>query len=188
MRVKCQPFCGSGLARGDVDDIALGRGPGFGIRLLEPLSAHLIGIPVVVAHELEAFVRDVLGDAGDEVARAEPFKIALDLRVHPGAVNDRVPAAIGLHFIDRERVADDVLGEPLHVLAVTGRHALAAVDVDPGVHPSAQHPGAFRRQESPFHQKRDNRAQKSSSNGARLASGITWKNPLSRKSPSAASA
>ena len=122
------------------------------------------------------------------MARAEPFKIALDLRVHPGAVNDRVPAAIGLHFIDRERVADDVLGEPLHVLAVTGRHALAAVDVDPGVHPSAQHPGAFRRQESPFHQKRDNRAQKSSSNGARLASGITWKNPLSRKSPSAASA
>jgi len=145
----------AGLERGNVDDIALGRIHDFGIRLLEPLAAHLVGIPSVIAHELEAFVRDVLGDAGDEVARAEHFKIALDLRVHPRAVNDRVPGAVGLHFIDRERVADDVLGEPLHVLAVTGRHALAAVDVEPGVRPSAQHPGAFRRQEFLFHQKRD---------------------------------
>ena len=61
------------------------------------------------------------GDAGDEVARAEHFKIAMDLRVHPRAVNDRVAGAVGLHFIDRERVADDVLGEALHVLVVAGR-------------------------------------------------------------------
>ena len=67
------------------------------------------------------------------MARAEPFKIALDLRVHPGAVNDRVPAAIGLNFAEREGVADDVLGQSLHVPAVAGRHALAAVDVEPRV-------------------------------------------------------
>lgn len=67
------------------------------------------------------------------MARAEPFKIALDLRVHPGAVDDRVPGAAGLHFVDREGVADDVLGEPPYVLAVAGRHALAAVDVEPRV-------------------------------------------------------
>jgi hypothetical protein len=59
------------------------------------------------------------GVAGDKVARAEHFKIALDLRVHPGAVNDRVSGAVGLHFIDRERVADDV-GELLHVLLLRG--------------------------------------------------------------------
>ena len=90
----------AGLERGDVVVIALGRIHDFGLRLLEPLAAHLVGIPSVIAHELKAFVRDVLGDAGDEVARAEHFKIALDLRVHPGAVNDRVPGAVGLHFID----------------------------------------------------------------------------------------
>gem|GEM_PF-2329491 len=145
----------AGFERGNVDDITLGHGHGFGVRLFEPLATHLVGVPAVVADELEAFVRDVLGDAGDEVARAEHFKIALDLRVHPRAVNDRVAGSVGLHFLHRERVADDVLGEPLHVLAVVGRHALAAVDVEPGVPPTAQHPGAFGRQEPLLDQKRD---------------------------------
>ena len=35
------------------------------------------------------------------------------------------------------------------------RDALAAVDVEPGMRPAAQHPGAFRRQEPIPHQKRD---------------------------------
>ncbi|MDZ4696507.1 MAG: hypothetical protein SGI86_15280 [Deltaproteobacteria bacterium] len=35
----------------------------------------------------KALVRDVLGDAGDGVARVERFKVARDLRVRPGAVN-----------------------------------------------------------------------------------------------------
>jgi len=109
----------------------------------------------------------MLGDAGDKVAGAEHFKVALDFRVHPGAVNDRVAGAVGLHFIDGEWVADDVLGQPLHacpagarearrrILAVAWRDALAAVDVEPGVRPSAQHPGALRRQESLLDQKCD---------------------------------
>ena len=50
------------------------------------------------------------GDTGDEVARAKHFKTALDLGVHPRAVNDRVLGAVGLHYIDGERIADDVLG------------------------------------------------------------------------------
>ena len=61
-------------------------------------------------HELESFVRDVRGDAGDEVAGAKHFKIALDLGVHPRAVTDRVSGAVGLHFIGRERITDDVFG------------------------------------------------------------------------------
>jgi len=64
------------LERGHIDDLALGRGHGFGVRLFEAQATHLVGVPAVVADELEAFVRDVLGDAGDEVARAEHFKIA----------------------------------------------------------------------------------------------------------------
>ena len=47
------------------------------------------------------------------------------------------------------------MGQPLHVLAAAWRNATAAVDVEPGVRPSAQHPGAFGRQESLFHQKCD---------------------------------
>jgi len=69
---------------------------------VEPQAAHLIGIPSVIEHELETFVRDVLGDAGDEVAGVKHFKIALDLGVHPRAVNDRAPGGVGLHFLDRE--------------------------------------------------------------------------------------
>jgi len=38
------------------------------------------------------------------------LKIAQDLGVRPRAVNDRVPEAGGLHFIDRKRITDDVLG------------------------------------------------------------------------------
>jgi len=37
-------------------------------------------------------------------------KITLDLGIHPRAVNDRVPEAVGRHFVDRERITDDVLG------------------------------------------------------------------------------
>ena len=50
----------AGLERGDVDVIALGRIHGFGVRPLEPLAAHIVGIPSVIAHELEAFVGDLV--------------------------------------------------------------------------------------------------------------------------------
>jgi hypothetical protein len=43
-------------------------GLGFFVRLLTPPSAHLFGIPPVVAHELEAFVGNVLGDRGDWIS------------------------------------------------------------------------------------------------------------------------
>ena len=115
-----------GLLSGDMDDLDIGRVHGSIIRPLEPLATHLIGIPSVIAHELEPFVRDVLGDAGDEVAGAKLFKIALDLGVYPRAVNDLVPGAVGRHFIDRERITADVLSQPLHALAVSGRDAIPA--------------------------------------------------------------
>ena len=39
--------------------------------------APLFGIPSIVAKKLEAHIRDVLGDARDEVARAEHLTVAL---------------------------------------------------------------------------------------------------------------
>ena len=61
----------------------------FFVRLLGPPAAHLVGIPPVVAHELEALVGNVLGDRGDKVARGEDLEVAPDLLVHAGAVEDR---------------------------------------------------------------------------------------------------
>jgi hypothetical protein len=61
----------------------------FLVRLLGPPAAHLVGIPPVVAHELEALVGNVLGDRGDKVARGEDLEVAPDLLVHAGAVEDR---------------------------------------------------------------------------------------------------
>ncbi len=52
------------------------------------LAAHLVGIPAVIADKLEAFVRDVLGDGGDELARGEDLEVALDLGVQAGMVDD----------------------------------------------------------------------------------------------------
>ena len=50
------------------------------------------------------------GWAGDSVAGAKHFKIALDLGVHPRAVHDRVPGAVRLHFVGRKQITDDVFG------------------------------------------------------------------------------
>ena len=52
-------------------------------RIRWPQGPPLWGCP---SDRLSRFVRLVLGDAGDEAARAEHFKIALGLRVHPIAV------------------------------------------------------------------------------------------------------
>jgi len=129
-----------GLYAEDVDDLAFGHGHGSGIRLPEPLAAQLIGIPSVIANELEAFVRDVLGDAGDEVAGAKHFKIALDLGVHPRAVNDRVAGAVGL-------AAPCPRG--------CGAARAAAVDVEPRMPPATQHVRSFGRQKPLLDQERD---------------------------------
>ena len=48
------------------------QGVGFPYLLDEfALAPHLVRVPTIVPDELEAFVRDVLGDGGDEVAGIE---------------------------------------------------------------------------------------------------------------------
>ena len=110
--------------------------------LFAPLAAHLVGIPAIIPDKLEALVRYVLGDGGDEVARGEDVEIALDLGVQPGMVDDGTVGigAVGLrdlHLLHGEGVANDVLGQALQVLALVRLHPPAAVDVEPGMHPAA---------------------------------------------------
>ena len=127
--------------------------------MLVALSAHLVAVPAVGADKLETLVRDVLGNGGDEAAGRENLEVALYLRVEPGAVDDRavwVGAAwlCNLHLIDGEGVTDDVLGDPLKLLAFVGEYPPAAVHVEPGMHPAAQHVRPCRRQEALVHEKR----------------------------------
>ena len=83
-------------------------------------AKQLVGIPPVVAHELEALVGNVLGDRGDKVARGQDLEVAPDLLVYAAAVEDRFGcrsrAWFGCpHLFDRKGVADDVLGGPFNV-------------------------------------------------------------------------
>ena len=153
------PFLGrntAGLVFGHVDDLhALCHL--FGLFLLLgaflALAAHLIGIPAVVAHELKALVGDVLGDGGDKVAGGEDLKVAMDLGVHAGAVDDGAVLVHGVgrlefHFLGRERVADDIPCDTLQILAFVGHDAAAAVNVEAGVFPLLEHASALGRQEA----------------------------------------
>ena len=144
----------AGAVFGDVDDFdfAAGRLPGpfpaFG--LLVALPAHFIRVPAIVAHELEVFAGNMLSDGGDQptegrqpartcrrerserqLAGGEDLKVALDLRIPAGAVDDGAAVGIGMHLFDGEGVADNVLRKPLKIFALT------AVDVEAGVFPVA---------------------------------------------------
>jgi hypothetical protein len=44
-----------------------------------------------------------------------------------------------------KRVADDVLAEPFHVLALAGEHPASAVHVEARVNPASHHPGPLGR-------------------------------------------
>ncbi len=160
------PFLGrntAGLVFGHVDDLhalVYFFGLFFLLGAFLALAAHLIGIPSIIAHELKALIRDVLGDGGDKITGGEELKIPVDLRIHPGAVDDRAFAVDGvgrleLHLFRRERVADDIPCDALQVLAFVGLNAAAAVYVEAGMLPLLEHAGAFGGQEALFAEEGD---------------------------------
>ena len=53
----------------------LALGLHFFVRLLGPPAAHLVGIPPVIAHELEALDGNVLGDRGDKSQAVKTSKL-----------------------------------------------------------------------------------------------------------------
>jgi hypothetical protein len=97
----------------------------------------------------------MLSDGSDKVARGEDLKVALDLRIHAGAINDGSGFRVGVHLFDGEGIADDVLREPLKILFLMGLDTLASVNVEAGVLPAQKHPGAFGRQQAFFEEERD---------------------------------
>ena len=130
----------------------------------------------------------MLGDRGDKVARGEDLEVAPDLLVHAAAVEDRSGcrsrARLGRpHLFDRKGVADDVLGEPFHVLALAGEHPTSAVDVEARVNPASQHPGPLGRQQPLVDQKRDHPCSEEFLQGLETGLGHDVEDPRTCKQP-----
>ena len=123
--------------------------------MLPALTAHLVGVPAVVTHHLKALIWNVLRDRCDKIARAEHLKVALDLRVHSRAIENRIVRTIHLHLRNRKRIANNVLREALDILTLIRRDATALVYVESRMHPTAQHARSIRWQQSNFDQELD---------------------------------
>ena len=126
-----------------------GRRGGEAAPPLRPLAltAHLVGIPPVVADHLRTLLGDVLGDGGQEIRGSEDFEVAVDFGIELGAVDDGVSGGFHRHFCDGEGVSQDVLGEFFEFGFVFGRDGFARVEVEAGVFPGEQHLDAFGREE-----------------------------------------
>jgi len=92
---------------------------------LPALTAHLVGVPAEVTHHLKALIWNMLRDRCDKIARAEHLKVALDLRIHSRAIENRVAQAIHLHLRNRKWIANNVLRKSLNILTLMRRVANA---------------------------------------------------------------
>jgi hypothetical protein len=95
------------------------------------------GRPVAENLLLRAFVRDMLGNGGQEVDGSEYLEVAVDLGVEPGALNDQVRGGFQSHLFHREGVAQDVFLK-CHLTAQVQKDEKR--DPSP-VPPAAAHPG-----------------------------------------------
>ena len=81
--------------------------------------------------------------------------VALDLRVHSRAIENRVAQAIHLHLRHGKWIANNVLRKSLNILTLMRRDATALVYVESRMHPTAQNARSIQRQQSNFDQERD---------------------------------
>ena len=98
-------------------------------RLDDELTAHFVGVPAVVTHHLKALVCNLLRDRRDEIARREYLKVALDLRIHSRAIENRIARMIHLHLCHGERIANNILRESLYILTLVRRDAPTLMDL-----------------------------------------------------------
>ena len=82
-------------------------------------------------------------------------KVALDLRVHSQAIENRIARTIHLHLRNRKWIANNVLRKVLDVLTLMRRDAPTLMHLKSRMHPTAQHARSIRRQQSNFDQERD---------------------------------
>ena len=110
-------------------------------------GTHLVGVETVVPDHLDTLVGNVLRQNGEEVDGVEDLKVAIDLRIDLGTVDDGVDRGFQRYFLHREGIAEDVLAKLLAFGAVLRRDGAVGVHVESGVFPGF-HPGhQFRRDE-----------------------------------------
>ena len=81
--------------------------------------------------------------------------VALDLRIHSRAIENRIARTIRLHLRNRKWIANNVLRESLHILTLVRRDAPTLMHLKSRMHPTAQHARSIRRQQSSFEQDRN---------------------------------
>ena len=109
---------------------------------------------------MEALIGNVLRNRRYEIAGGEDLKVAVNLGVHAGAVDDgAVPVhRIGrfeLHFLEGEWIPNDIASNALQVFAFVGLDTSAAVYVEAGMLPALEHPGTLGREKALLAQKGD---------------------------------
>jgi len=103
-------------------------------------AARLVGIDSIIPHRLLALGRKVEQCGGDEVRCLEDLEVALGGVVALGAVDDGLAGGIPRDLLQREGMAQQILGEALASCVVTcGNQVVAAVvDVEAGMFPAEQ--------------------------------------------------
>jgi hypothetical protein len=87
-----------------------------------------------------ALGREVKKGGGDEVGGLKDFEVALGGVVAFGAVDDCLAGGVPSNFLQREGMAEQILGEALATGGVVGGDGLfaAVVDVEAGVFPGEE--------------------------------------------------
>lgn len=117
---------------------------------MESAAAGAVRIDAVIPHRLLAFGREVEERGGDEVRGFENLEVAFGGVVALGAVDDGLGRFVPGDFLERERMAQEVLRKPFAALMVTGADPLVigGVDIEAGVFP-LQEVGELRRADEP---------------------------------------
>ena len=115
-------------------------GPDDAVRDGGGLAAGFVGVEAVVADGLLAFRWKVKESGSDEIRRFEDLEVALGGVVAFGAVNDGLGGGVPGDFLERERMAQQILGEALATRGVVGGDGLfaAVVDAETGVFPGKE--------------------------------------------------
>ena len=134
---------------GDEEDLGGRRFSGWRLRLGWPndavrdgggLAAGFVGVEAVVADGLLAFRWEVEQSGGDEIGSFEDLEVALGGVMAFGAVDDGLAGSVPSNFLQREGMAEQILGEALASGFVVGGDRLfpAVMDIEAGMFPGEE--------------------------------------------------
>lgn len=100
-------------------------------------AAMLVRVESVIADGLLVFGRDVFEGGGEEVGSGEDLEIALGTPAPAGTVDDTAGGLVPCDLFERERGAEEVLGQAAAAFDVVGRDRfVSGVEVESAVFPA----------------------------------------------------